>query len=161
MGVVPAPAPAQRQRRLRSGTVVLLAGLGVVLAIGLVSLLVAGRRSGDPSPATLNGVNPPAAPAPVPVIVHLVTYELTGTGSALNITYVGQGADIEQVAQAAAPWSTTVEHSSTAEASQYFSLTARNAGPGGLGCRILVDGTMVSESTTGAQGVVRCSKSLS
>lgn len=138
-----------------------LAGLGVVLAIGLVQMLVAGERPAGPSPATLNGVNPPAAPAPAAVVVHAVTYELFGTGSALNVTYVGQGADIEQVAQAAAPWSTTVEHSSTAERSQYFSLTARNAGSGNLGCRILVDSRTVSEATTGAQGVVRCSKSLS
>lgn len=138
-----------------------LAGLGVVLAIGLMQMLVAGERPAAPSSATLNGVTPPAAPAPVPVVVHVVTYELFATGSALNITYVGQGADIEQVVQAAPPWSTTVEHSSTAGGSQYFSLTARNAGPGNLGCRILVDGTAVSEATTGAQGVVRCSKSLS
>jgi hypothetical protein len=139
---------------------VLLAGLGVVLAIGLVSMVVVGQRSGGPAPATLNGVNVPATPVPVPV-VHEVTYELTGGGRALNITYVGQGADIEQVPEAGTPWSTTVDHTSTTGSSEYFSLTARNAGPGGLGCRISVDGTTVSESTTGPQGVVRCSKSLS
>ncbi|GAB2959258.1 MmpS family protein [Amycolatopsis acidiphila] len=159
MGVVPAVRPAGR--RLRSGTVVLLAGLGVLLVVGVVSAVVAGQRSADPSPATLNEINVPAAPVPVPVVVHLVTYELTGGGSALNITYVGQGADIEQVSQAATPWSATVDHTSTTGGSEYFSLTARNAGPGSLGCRISVDGTTVSESTTGPQGVVRCSKSLS
>lgn len=161
MGVVPAAGRAPRQRKPKSGTAVLLAGLGVVLAIGVISAVIAGQRTAEPTPATLNGVNVPAAP-PVPVVVvHVVTYELTGGGSALNITYVGQGADIEQVSEAATPWSATVNHTGTAGGSEYFSLTARNAGAGSLGCRISVDGSTVSESSAGPQGVVRCAKSLS
>lgn len=140
----------------------LLAGLGVVLAIGLVSGMVASHR-GDPAPATLNGVNVPAAPpVPVPVPVqHVVLYQLTGDGSALNITYVGQGADIEQVSEAATPWSATVDHTGAAGGRAYFSLTARNGGARPLGCRISVDGATVSESAAAPQAVVRCSKSLS
>ena len=161
MGVVPAVGPASR-RRLSSGTVVLLAGLGVVLAVGVVSVLVAVQRPDAPPPATLTGPEVPAAPPVAAAVTHVVTYELTGRGTARNITYVGQGADIEQVPQAGAPWSTTLQHTVPAGGSEYFSLTAQNAGPGTLGCRIWVDGTPVSTSSVDApQGMVRCSKSLS
>ncbi|TNC21937.1 hypothetical protein FG385_26975 [Amycolatopsis alkalitolerans] len=154
------PAAGHARRRPRSGTFVLLAGLSAVLAIGLVTAVVTAQRSGAPAPANLSGASPAAPPAPA-AVVHLVTYELTGTGSALAITYVGrQGAGIEQVAEAALPWSVSVRNTSTAGSDQYFTLTARDAGTGGLGCRILVDGTTVSESATGPQGVVRCSKAL-
>ncbi|WP_236796887.1 MmpS family transport accessory protein [Amycolatopsis sp. GM8] len=154
------PTMGTRQRKPRSGLAVLLAALGVVLAVGLVSAVVA-KRPDAPTPATLNGINPPTAPASVPVVSHLITYQLTGVGDALTITYVGQGADIEQVAEAVVPWSASVQHTSPEGSDQYFSLTARNAGSGSLGCRITVDGTTVSESTAGPQDVVRCSKSMS
>ncbi|SFK40780.1 MULTISPECIES: MmpS family transport accessory protein [Amycolatopsis] len=134
----------------------LLAGLGAVLAIGVVSVLVAVQRADGPAPATLNGVNVPAAPPP-PVVTHVITYELSGTGTARNVTYVGKGAAIEQVAQAGAPWSVTVEGS----AARYVSLTAQHAGEGTLTCHILVDGVAVSSSTVSTpEAMLRCSKSL-
>ncbi|MTD57365.1 hypothetical protein GKO32_25835 [Amycolatopsis sp. RM579] len=140
---------------------VLLAALSVLAAIGVVSAVVVGHRQGEPAPATLNGVNPPAAPAPAPLVTHDVTYLLTGDTDALTITYVGQGAAIEQVGEAAMPWSLSIQHTSRAGSDQYFTLTARNTGPGSIGCRIVVDGSTVSESSAGPQDVVRCSKSLS
>ena len=48
-----------------------------------------------------------------------------------------------------------------ASSSQYYSLSAQDSGQGALKCRILVDGTVVSERTVGApNGFVRCSKTV-
>lgn len=161
MGVVPVRRPARGPRKPGSTTVVVLAGIGVVLAVGLVTVLTAGQRSATPAPATLNGVNVPAAPAPVQVL-HSVTYELTGDGGARDITYVGQGAAIVQVPEAPTPWSVSLDHRGNAGDSQFFSVSARNAGKGTLRCRILVDGAAVIQSSASGSGsVVRCAKSVS
>ena len=162
MGVVPAVDPAHRKRRLGSGSIVLIAGLGVVLAIGLVTGLVAAQRSNAPGPASLTGTGAPAVPAPVERVSHAVTYQLSGGHGALNITYVAQASDIAQVAQAGTPWSVSVDHQSTVGSVRYYSLSAQNAGSGTLECRIVVDGKIVSEASVAApHGMVRCSKSMS
>lgn len=162
MGVVPATRPARRPRKPGPTTVVVLAGIGVVLAVGLVALFTAGPHAEPPAPAVLGGVDVPAAPPPVAQVLHSVTYELTGDGRAQDVTYVGQGASIVQVADARTPWSVTLDHRGNAGDSQFFSLSARNAGKGALRCRILVDGAAVSQAnTTGIGSVVRCAKSVS
>jgi hypothetical protein len=161
MGTVPAVDAPARRRRPGSGSVALLAALAVIVAVGLISAMTAGQRSAQPVPASLGGTGVPAVPAPDPVVVHTVTYQLLGGPDALNVTYVAQGADIAQVAEAGTPWSVVIEHRSTAQSSQYYSVSAQNAGPGTLKCRILVDGATVSEgSVADPHGVVRCSKSL-
>ena len=162
MGVVPAVDHAPQERRRGSGSIVLIAGFAVVLAIGLATGLVAVQRSGAPQPASLGGASAPAAvPAPAARVSHLVRYELTG-GHALNITYVAQDSQIAQVADAAAPWSVSLDAQSVAGSTRYYSVSAQNAGAGPLSCRIVVDGQTVSEaSVTASQGVVRCSKSMS
>jgi hypothetical protein len=107
-------------------------------------------------PATTAGVSP----VPETLVTHSVRYELSG-GTALNITYVTEGAAISQVPQAAASWSVTLERTGPAGTAQYYSVSAQDAGPGTLKCRILVDGVVLSERTvTAPNGVVRCSKSL-
>ncbi|HVW39813.1 MAG TPA: MmpS family transport accessory protein [Amycolatopsis sp.] len=162
MGVVPTVDPAPRERR-GSGSIVLVAALAVMLVMGLATWLVAAPRANAPEPASLNGTGAPAAvPAPVQRVSHAVTYELSGATGALNITYVAQGSEIAQVADAATPWSISIDHVSTAGSAQYFLLSAQNAGGGTLRCRIVVDGKVVSEASAAApQGVVRCSKSMS
>ncbi|HJQ45430.1 MAG TPA: MmpS family transport accessory protein [Amycolatopsis sp.] len=150
-----------RERRLGSGSIVLIAGLGVMLAIGLVTGLVAARRANAPQPAALSGTGAPVVvPAPVAQVAHAVRYELSG-GHALNITYVARDSEIEQVADATAPWSVSVDDQSPVGSTAFYSLSAQNAGDGALSCRIVVDGTVASEaSVTGQQAVVRCSKSM-
>jgi hypothetical protein len=161
MGAVRAVDAPVRRRRPGSGSVALLAALAVILAVGLISVMVAGQRPAQPAPASFGGTGVPAAPAPAPVVVHTVTYQLLGGPAALTITYVAQGTDIAQVAEARTPWSAVIEHRSTAQSSPYYSLSAQNTGPGTLKCRILVDGTTVSEgSVADPHGVVRCWKSL-
>lgn len=161
MGVVVPAGPEPKPRRTRS-TVVVLAGIGVLVTVGVITLLAAGQRSQQPAPATFNSVNLPAAPPPVAQILRSVTYELTGDGGASDVTYVGQGANIVQVADTDTPWSVSFDHRGDAGDVQFFTVSARNAGKGTLRCRILVDGTAVSQaSTTGAGSVVRCAKTVS
>src|SRR5205823_3360429 len=149
MGVVPAVGPASK-RRLRSGSVVLIAGLGVVLAVGLTSVAITTHK---PAAGALGGTGVPAArpvdPAPVPVVTHTVVYELT-RGGALNVTYVTQNSDLAQVAQVSTPWSASVTVEVPVRSPQYYSLTAQDTGAGNLTCRIRVDGAVVSEHTVAA-----------
>ena len=140
----------------------LIAGLGVVLAVGLVTGLLATNRAGAPAPASLSGTGAPAVSTPAPVVSRAVVYELTGGAGALNITYAGPNADIAQVEQADTPWSVTLDREAAEGSTQFYSLSASNAGGGKLNCRIFVDGTVVSEASVAApQDVVRCSKSMS
>ncbi|HVV10286.1 MmpS family transport accessory protein [Amycolatopsis sp.] len=163
MGVVPVlPAPGKRRRRTGSGPAALMAGLAVVVAVGLITVLVAGQHSGAPSSSNmLGGTEVAVAPAPARIVAHTVQYQLDGGPDALNITYVADGAAIAQVAEAATPWSAVVQRHGTAGESQYYSLSAQNSGKGPLTCRIVVDGATVSEGAAAdPHGMVRCSKSV-
>lgn len=163
MGVVPA-VDSRNGRGPDVGTTVLIAVLGVMLTIGLVTLLGAGQRpAGGPVPSPPGVTGAPVVAAPVVrTVAHTVTYELTGGQTALNITYVAQGAAIAQVAQAGTPWTVIIERHDSAGSALYVSVSARNAGPGPLRCRVQVDGTTVAEATAGEPGgMVRCSKSVS
>src|SRR4051812_44292944 len=130
MGVVPAPAPT-KVRRPRSGSVVLMAGLAVVLAVGVISMVIADQRKGDPAMGTQGGPGTPAAgpvkpPPSRPLVSHAVTYELTGDG-ALNITYVTRGSDIAQVSEATDLWSVSLEDQTAPDVQRYYSLMAQDA----------------------------------
>ncbi|GAB3582773.1 hypothetical protein GCM10027445_56560 [Amycolatopsis endophytica] len=163
MGVVPTVGPGPGPRRPLSSSMAVFAGLGVLLTVGLTSMLIAGARGADPVVGALNGAGAAveAPVAPVPQVSYAVTYELSGGAGALNVTYVARGSDIAQVLDTDTPWSVSVERTGPQGAEQYFSLTARNAGRGTLVCRITVDGVVVSERSVSApQGMVRCSKSL-
>ncbi|MDQ0382216.1 MmpS family transport accessory protein [Amycolatopsis thermophila] len=163
MGVVPTVAPGRGPRRPLSSSLAVFAGLGVLLTVGLTSMLIAGARGTDPAVGSLSGAGAPveAPVAAVPQVSHAVTYELTGGAGALNVTYVAQGSDIAQVLDAGTPWSVSLTRTGPRGGEQYFSLSAQNAGGGTLICRITVDGVVVSErSVSTPQGMVRCSKSL-
>jgi MmpS family membrane protein len=164
MGTVPAVEPARTERRPGTGSTMLVAGLGVVLVVGLVSILVTAHRPAEPAPPTRGGAGAPvaAAPAPAPTVVHVVTYQLLGGQTALDITYVANGAGIAQVAESRTLWSVAIERHDPVTSSPYVSVSARNGGPGLLSCRIIVDGRTVAErSVADPHGTVRCSKSLS
>ncbi|KAA9157215.1 hypothetical protein FPZ12_025680 [Amycolatopsis acidicola] len=139
-----------------------MAGFAVVVAVGLITVLVAGQRSAGPSaPSTLGDSAAPVVPAPARTVAHTVLYELEGATAALNITYVADGSAIAQVAQAPTPWSAAVQRHGAEGEEQYYSLSAQNSGPGKLTCRIVVDGATVSERAVAeSQGVVRCAKSV-
>lgn len=165
MGAGPAVGPVRKVRRPRSGPIVLVAGLAVIVAVGLASALAnpgpsarsRGTLAGWPTTTTAAGG---VSPVPETLVTHAVRYELSG-GTALNITYVTEGSAITQVPQAASPWSATLERKALAGSAQYYSITAQDTGPGTLKCRVLVDDVVQSERTvTAPRGVVRCSKTL-
>jgi hypothetical protein len=164
MGADPAVGHARKVRRPRSGPVAIVAGVGVVVAVGLVSALTDPEPSA-PSRGTLAGApttTTTAAVSPVPetLVTHTVRYELGGS-TALNITYVTERAAITQLPQVAAPWSASLERKAAAGSAQYYSISAQDSGSGTLKCRVLVDGLVQSERTVSApHGVVRCSKTL-
>ncbi|GLY69484.1 MmpS family transport accessory protein [Amycolatopsis taiwanensis] len=145
------------ERRLRHGSVALIAGLGVVLAVGLVfGVLTTHRTSVAQGPPAGMPAAGPVTPAPAPPVTHSVQYELSG-GRALNITYVVQDSNIAQVAEADGPWSASLSWQIPAHSGQFYSLSAEDSGQGTLKCRITVDGTLLAEQTVATPGgVVRC-----
>ncbi|WP_158891263.1 MmpS family transport accessory protein [Amycolatopsis anabasis] len=137
-----------------------------VLAAGIVTIALV-RQSGVADPTARSRTEPgapavqamPAEQVVAPAVVQLVTYELTGRGPALNVTFVVQGSAIEQLREVTTPWSKLVPRRSTGPGTDYVTVSAQNAGDGELGCRIIVDGVVVSERTTvGRNGVVNCAK---
>lgn len=152
---------SEPKRRLRRGSAALFVGAGVMLAVGLISIVFTTHGTKPPGQGAPTGAPAagPTTPAPEPRVTHSVRYELTGDG-ALDITYV-DGSTIAQVAKADTPWSATLSFAVPAHSTQFYSLTARDAGQGSLTCRLVVDGTPVAEQTVSAPGaVVRCSKTL-
>jgi hypothetical protein len=164
MGSAPAVDSALR-RRLRPGSVALISGLGVVLAVGLVSAVLVtqltthGARPAQGTPERFPVAGSATATSP-PVVIHSVRYELSCDG-AVNITYVVEDADIAQVAEAGSPWSVSVSWQARANSALFYSLSAEDGGLGTLKCRITVDGTVLTEGTvSGPNGVLRCSKTV-
>jgi hypothetical protein len=160
MGIVPAVDHTRKGRRHHSGSIALIAGLGVLLAVGL-TVLTAHKPDTAPSALTGTPAGGPFVAQPEPLVTHTVSYQLTGDG-ALNITYVTANSDIAQLMLASTPWSVTLSWQTPEHGSSFYSLTAQDAGQGTLNCRIVVDGAVVSERlVSGPNAVVRCSKTLS
>lgn len=113
--------------------------------------------------------NPPAAPASdtaaAPAVeqpaaeqkatTRVVVYEVTGAGSANNITYTTDGmTSSEQVGQVPLPWSKTIELP-VGEALQMVSVLAQ-AGDGTpeISAKITVDGKVIKEGKSSGQYAV-------
>ncbi|WP_020671976.1 MmpS family transport accessory protein [Amycolatopsis nigrescens] len=170
MGDTAAVIPTEPSGRRRLGSNLALTGLtavmtGVVLAV----LMSASRQSVSPSrPQAQPREDVPAfqaVPAEQPAgdvkpVLYAVTYELSGGAGALNITYVGQGAVLEQERASSTPWRKSVARQGTEDEVGYLTVSAQNSGAGRLTCRILLDGEVVSERTAGPNGVVMCAKSI-
>jgi hypothetical protein len=170
MGVPPAVDSGRGLRSASFGTWLISAGIAVLLLAGVGAVLLTQHGGGDlPGQGAASGGSvpqvqampaAPAAAAPQPVY-RAVTYELTGGMGALNVTYVVQGSAIEQVRSVGTPWSKSFVRLSAGQGADYLTVSAQNAGAGRLGCRIIVDGAVVSErSATGLNGVVMCAKSV-
>ncbi|MDT7725120.1 MAG: hypothetical protein QOI21_1696 [Actinomycetota bacterium] len=165
MGVAGAPAPAPRPEHERSeslkliGTTVLVMGL-VALAVTLAAQLIPDHGRGDTSARAAGqttGMQPLAAAARV--VTHVVSYELLGNGGVRNVTYVAQGAAIAQEREATTPWSKSLQRTGVEGGTEFYSVSAQNAGSGTLRCRIVVDGKVVSEnSVSGDRAMVTCAR---
>jgi hypothetical protein len=165
MGVPGATTPAPRPEHDGSeslkliGTTVLVMGL-VALAVTLAVQLIPEHGRGDTSARAADqttGMLPLAAAARV--VTHAVSYELLGEGGVRNVTYVAQGAAIAQERDAATPWSKSFQRTGVEGGTEFYSVSAQNAGSGTLRCRIVVDGNVVSEnSASGARATVTCAR---
>lgn len=84
-----------------------------------------------------------------------VTFELSGTATAvLHVTY-GTDSGIQQDASMKVPWRKTVEFDDAD--SPWINMNAQNKGVGELTCTIYIDGVEVATSTsTGEFAVVHC-----
>jgi hypothetical protein len=163
MGVPGAPAPRPADDGSESlkliGTTVLVMGL-VALAVTLAVQLIPERGRGDiaaRAAGQTTGMQPLAAAAKT--VTHAVSYELLGESGVRNVTYVAQGAAIAQVLDAATPWTKSFQRTGFEGGSEFYSVSAQNAGGGTLRCRIVVDGAVVSEnSVTGDRAMVTCAR---
>ncbi|KKW62834.1 hypothetical protein A5633_01715 [Mycolicibacterium elephantis] len=83
-------------------------------------------------------------PSPSPGVTETVVYNVTGTGRAINITYVDSGGLLQTEFNVLLPWSKQVELSEPAEGSASISII--NVGRE-VSCSITVNGVMVQQRT--------------
>lgn len=137
------------QGRVRSaGSVVVV--LGVLAAAFAVTSFVVPRSARGP--AKVEPVAAPVVPAAVATVSHSVVYELLGAHGAQDVTYSGAGSVLTQHAEVATPWSAGFTRVGPVGRTEFYSVAARNTGPGELRCRILVDGVVVAEKTVAEPG---------
>ena len=85
-----------------------------------------------------------------------IRYEVDGAAAATNVTYMFDHGQ-EQDTKVTLPWS---KEFTAGQGFQVFVVNAQNAGTGSISCRILVDGTVITEKTSNGQyAVVLCSGS--
>jgi hypothetical protein len=149
MGAPTAIRPASPSRRdcagraRSAGSFVVV--LGVLAAAFAVTAYIVPRSARGPVKEVPAGA--PAAPAAVRTVSHHVVYELLGAPGARNITYAAAGSALTQQTEAATPWSVAFTRVGPAGRTEFYSIAARNPGPGALRCRIVVDGVVVAEKT--------------
>lgn len=124
--------------------------LGVLAAAFAVSAYVVPRSARGPVKAEPAAA--PVAPAAVATVRHSVVYELLGTHGARDVTYTGEGSALVQHTEVATPWSAALTRTGPAGRTEFYSIAARNPGPGELRCRIVVDGVVVADKTVTEPG---------
>ncbi|MFE0023120.1 MmpS family transport accessory protein [Amycolatopsis sp. NPDC059021] len=151
-GAARVPGGAGRDRSL--GNVVVVLGVAAVaIALAWYVMPKTASRPSAPPPEQARAA-PAVAAKPVS---HAVVYELTGGHGARNLTYVGAGTDLVQSAEVSTPWSMSFTRTGPADQTEFYSVSAQNAGTGTLRCRILVDGVVVAEKTvTGEDRQLTC-----
>ncbi|WP_329045183.1 MmpS family transport accessory protein [Amycolatopsis sp. NBC_01488] len=138
--------PAIRARSAGSFVVV----LGVLAAAFVVTSLVVPRSTRGP--AKDQPVAAPVVPAAVATASHAVVYELLGAHGAQDVTYSAAGSALIQRAEVTTPWSAAFTRVGPAGRTEFYSIAARNPGPGELRCRIVVDGVVVADKTVAEPG---------
>ncbi|MEU4673811.1 MmpS family transport accessory protein [Amycolatopsis sp. NPDC023774] len=134
------------------GSVVVVVGV-IAVAIAVASYVTpkAAPTAGEPGQASPTEVAQ-AEPVAVQNVTRTIVYSLEGEGGARNLTYVAADAGLEQQTEVTTPWSVTVTRTAPAGEAEFASLAAQSAGPGGLTCRITVDGTVVAEKSVSGEG---------
>lgn len=161
-GGAPAPEPEKKGSRL---WLWILAGLAVLLILGLIAALLVTNGSSEqtvvapqpvtPLPGTSKTTHAPTttsrAPIPHPLppatspgetgtpgATEPVTYEVSGEGRAINITYIDSGNMLQTEFNVILPWSKQVELPEPA--TQTASVTVVNFGSE-VTCTVTVNGT--------------------
>ncbi|NOP94865.1 MmpS family transport accessory protein [Mycolicibacterium fortuitum] len=155
----------------------ILAAVAVLVALGLVIALVIANGSSQetvvapqpvtpqpsfstsPKPSTTTSRAPRPIPAPTtapptetsPGPTETVTYEVTGEGRAINITYLDTGNMLQTEFNVPLPWSKQVEL--TAPATETASVSVVNFGPD-VACTVSVNGVQTQHRT--GTGITIC-----
>jgi hypothetical protein len=148
-----------------AGTVLSLIGLVICVMYASAFTSAVANLPAPPASAPVAGQQQPAqAPAAAPPADagggDVVTYEVTGSGKATNVTYTkDKNMGQEQVASASLPWSKQVTFGGGAFSFQPLSLIAQNGQSGGdITCKISKNGQEITSSTSsGPFAVVTCS----
>jgi hypothetical protein len=150
MGVPTAIRPSRDcpGRARSAGSVVVVLGV-LAAAIAVTSFVVPRSAHG---PAKEEPVAAPVVPAAVATVSHSVVYELLGAHGAQDVTYAAAGSALAQRAEVTTPWSAEFTRVGPAGRTEFYSIAARNPGPGELRCRIVVDGVVVAEKTVAEPG---------
>jgi hypothetical protein len=105
-----------------------------------------------PLPFPLPGTTPAPGETATPGATETVVYDVTGTGRAINITYIDSGGMFQTEFNVMLPWSKQVELSAPAE--QSASVSIINVGRE-ISCSISVNGVPLQERT--GSGLTICS----
>ncbi|WP_441957021.1 MmpS family transport accessory protein [Mycolicibacterium houstonense] len=173
-GPVP-PEPDNREPRL---WLWILAGVAILAVLGMVIALVIANGSRQetvvapqpvtPEPGFTTSPTPPTttsrSPRPIPVPIpapptattapgptETVTYEVTGEGRAINITYLDTGNMFQTEFNVALPWSKQVELAQPA--TETASVSVVNFGPE-VACTVTVNGVQTQHRT--GSGITIC-----
>lgn len=147
--------PAQPPKKRRKWPFVLggLVVLGVIIGVS--------SGGGDPAPAATASAPKVETPAVQQSGTDVITYEVTGKGTAGNITYVkDSNMGMQQANGVDLPWKKDVSMDGGAFTFQPLTLSAQSGSGGGgdISCRILRNGEEVTSSTSsGPYAVVTCS----
>ena len=171
----PPPEPPKSPRWLWwVAAVAVLTVVGLVIALVIVnssrqqtvvaplpSMPEPSSTTPTPTPTTTRRTLPPIIPAPTtapptesatPGATETVTYEVTGDGRAINITYVDTGSVLQTEFNVMLPWSKEVELPDPAAESA--SVTVINVGRE-VTCTVSVNGAVVQQRT--GSGLTICS----
>lgn len=129
------PPPPKKKHTVRNVILVLL-GLGILGLVGCVAIVAnVGNEIDKQSNA-----------------VHTVVYKVSGSSQAASLTYTTDGSgSTEQVADAALPWTKTVQVKGLVLT---YQVLAQNSAPGTVTCSIEVDGKVVKTATANGQSSI-------
>jgi hypothetical protein len=151
------PVPPPVKKKSKAGWLV----AGGVLLLLIVAGIAAGGGGGKPAsniagtaPTTAPVAQPPAAQQPAAPAKIVLVYEVTGAGSANNISYIADGtASTEQVTNVKLPWTKTIELDKSRAFSSSLVAQAGDGTPE-ISAKITANGKVIKEGKSSGQYAV-------